>query len=148
MQVYSLELILLVVGFYVLLRYAWFAGRSGSEIHLLCVAIPLGIGFILTGIEHLVFASRYVELMAPRLPAKLTLIYVSAVLRIFSGAAILIPGTRVVAAIAVIVLMVIVIPVNVRTAITGQSVYGWCRLILHASWIGWAVWCWRLASFK
>jgi len=112
-------------------------------------AVALALAIFLSGIHHAMFAGHYVELLPPRLPARSAQVYLSAALRMAFGVGLLFAATRNAATIGTMVLLCLVLPVNLRVALqgntTGQLVaagwFLWLRLAVHASWIGWCGWC-------
>src|SRR5262249_27973635 len=79
----------------------------------------------------------------------LGLIYLSGVVEIAFGVAVLVPASRRVAAWGIILLLVAVFPANLHIALhdvplggraQGFGVWDWIRLPFHARFIGWAWW--------
>ena len=111
-------------------------------------ALAMAIGVFLSGIHHAVYAQHYVDLLPPELPGKFGQVYLSVVLRMVFGIGMLFVSTRTVATIGTMVLLCVVLPVNVRVALqgntTGQLIaaswFLWLRLCVHISWIGWCGW--------
>ena len=111
--------------------------------------LALAIGVFLSGIHHAVFADHYVDLLPERMPGKFGQVYVSAVLRMAFGLGLLFISTRSAATIGTLVLLCLVLPVNIRIAMQGNTIgqlsaarwFLWLRLVVHVSWIGWCGWC-------
>jgi uncharacterized membrane protein len=89
------------------------------------------------------------------MPWKAEFVFGSAVVRLLSSVGVCFSVTRFASSITILVLMLSVLPVNLRVAITGQPIpglvnarwYPWARLVLHAGWIIWSLWsCYLSAS--
>jgi uncharacterized membrane protein len=131
-----------------LARWEWLAFPGNRA------ALALAIGVFLSGIHHAVFANHFVDLLPERIPGKSGQVYLSAVLRMAFGVGLVFISTRPAATIGTMILLCLVLPVNVRIALqgntTGQLIAGswflWLRLVVHVSWIGWCGWCLSLKS--
>lgn len=115
--------------------------------------IALGVGMILTGVEHVVNESAYERMMQDWIPNKPLVIRISVAIRVLSGIGLFFPGLRKVCSTACFVLYCVVLPVNARVAFAGDRIEGlkipvwrrWLRLLLHFGWLAWSLWCMRLA---
>lgn len=111
-------------------------------------ALALAIGIFLSGVHHAVYASHYVDLLPEGMPARAGQVWLSVVLRMSFGVAVLFAPTRPAAIIGTMVLLCLVLPVNIRVAwqgnVSGQLVaaswFLWLRLAVHVSWIAWCGW--------
>ncbi len=79
----------------------------------------LAAGFVLAGANHFLSPESYLTMMPPWLPAHELLNYISGVAEIAGGIGILIPRTRHVAAIGLILLLIAVFPANLHVALNG-----------------------------
>lgn len=128
--------------------WEWLAAPSNRA------ALALAIGIFLSGIHHALYASHYVDLLPERMPAKFGQVYLSAALRMVFGVGLLFVSTRPAATIGTLVLLCLVLPVNIRVALQGNTKgqlvaagwFLWLRLAVHVSWIGWCGWCLSLPS--
>ena len=79
------------------------------------VAVGLALMFVVTGIAHFVNPLRrdLIAIVPPRLPAPALLVSVTGVLELLGAAGLLYPPTRVPAAVALGVLMIVMFPANV-----------------------------------
>lgn len=99
---------------------------------------------------HLVAPGVYRGIMPPLLPHPVLLIYLSGVAELLGGIGLLVPATRRVAGIGLIILLLAIFPANIqmllnwreRDASTPALVILWLRLPLQALFIWWA---WRLS---
>jgi uncharacterized membrane protein len=107
----------------------------------------MGLFYIGGGIIHFVNPGFYLPMMPPYLPYHLELVYLSGVLEIVLGAAVLVPATRRLAAWGIILLLIAIFPANLHIALynvplagapEGAGVWNWVRLPLQAVLIWWA----------
>tara|TARA_B100000767_G_C19624375_1_gene475487 strand:- start:6 stop:458 length:453 start_codon:yes stop_codon:yes gene_type:complete len=78
--------------------------------------LGLAIFFIVIGCDHFIRPNFYVGIMPPYLPAHLELVYLSGLLEILGGVAVLIGALRRLAGVGLMVLLVAVYPANVHMA--------------------------------
>ncbi|MBV9269783.1 MAG: DoxX family protein [Candidatus Eremiobacteraeota bacterium] len=76
----------------------------------------LGIFFVAAGINHFVNVEFYIRIVPPGFPYHLRLVQISGIAEILGGVGILVPRTRNVAGIGLIVLLVMVFPANLEMA--------------------------------
>jgi uncharacterized membrane protein len=112
----------------------------------------MGPMYVVAGVLHFVVPDLYVQIVPPRLPAALALVYLSGLAEVAVGVGVLLPRTRRYAAWATVALLVAVFPANVYMAthdvvVTGMPGGGdpsalvrWGRLPLQGVLILWAVW--------
>jgi uncharacterized membrane protein len=112
----------------------------------------MSVGYVIAGILHFVMPHLYVQIVPPRLPAPLLLVYISGLAEVAVGVGLLYPRTRQAAAWATIGLLLAVFPANVYMATSGVVVEGapgggdpsaavrWARLPLQAVLVAWAWW--------
>ncbi|HYW52062.1 MAG TPA: DoxX family protein, partial [Gemmatimonadaceae bacterium] len=73
-----------------------------------------GLVFVVAGILHFVMPQFYMAIMPRYLPSRLMLVYVSGVFEILGGLGLLLPATRTLAAIGLILLLLAILPANVE----------------------------------
>lgn len=110
--------------------------------------------FVVAGVLHFVIPRTYVGIMPSWLPAwlpsPLMLVYVSGVFEALGGVGLLLPATRLAAAIGLIVLLAAVLPANVEMLRLAQA-RGASALFVAALWIRLPLqpllmwWVWRVA---
>jgi uncharacterized membrane protein len=106
--------------------------------------------FVVAGILHFVIPKFYLAIMPPWLPSPLLLVQLSGVFEIVGGIGLLVPATRTLAAIGLILLLIAVLPANiemlrlaqVRGANTAFIAACWLRLPLQPL-LMW--WVWRVS---
>jgi len=110
--------------------------------------VLIGTIFILAGANHLRVPESYLPIMPPYLPWPKVLILVSGLAEIAGGLGMLIPATRRLAGIGLIVLLIAVFPANVSMAmhkiqlpqLAVPTVVLWVRLPLQGLLIAWVWW--------
>ena len=108
--------------------------------------LGLAVFFVLAGANHFVNPDFYVEIMPPYLPAHLALVYLSGLLEILGGVAVLAPGVRTSAGWGLIILLLAIFPANVHMALNPDSFPDatrfalYARLPFQALFIAWAYW--------
>jgi len=111
--------------------------------------VGLSLFFVVAGINHFVNPNFYVQIMPPYLPAHRELVYLSGVLEILGGVAVLIPGIRTTAGLGLVLLLVAIFPANLHMALNPEQFPGmspavlYARLPLQALFIAWAYWATR-----
>ena len=109
---------------------------------------------VAAGVVHLVMPEAFLAQVPTWMPARVTIVYVSGVVEIVLGVALVAaPRHRVAIGWAVAVLLVAVFPGNVNQALTGDDAFGltspesrWGRLLLQPLFVVWALWstgAWR-----
>lgn len=112
--------------------------------------IITAIVFIVAGALHFAIPRVYTAIIPAYLPSPLLLVYVSGVFEMLGGAGLLLPSTRTVAGVGLILLLLAVFPANVEMLRLAQArnasalfVAGcWIRLPLQALLVWWV---WRVA---
>jgi uncharacterized membrane protein len=111
--------------------------------------LALAVFFVGAGVNHFANPDFYVRIMPPYLPAHLELVYLSGVLEVLGGLAVLVPGIRSLAGWGLIFLLVAVYPANVHMALHPElfpslSTFAlYARLPLQLVFIAWAYWATR-----
>lgn len=111
----------------------------------------LAAAMITMGVLHFAASDAFVEVMPPYLPAPLLLVWVSGFFEILGGAGVLVPRTRALAGLGLVLLYLAVFPANVHMAIEEVPLNGsvperwvmWARLPFQALFIVWAWWSTR-----
>ena len=82
------------------------------------IAVGLAVMFVLTGVAHFAPPLRrdLIAIVPPRLPAPGLLVTITGVLELLGAAGLLLPPTRVAAAVCLLTLMVVMFPANVYAA--------------------------------
>jgi uncharacterized membrane protein len=82
------------------------------------IAVGLAAMFVMTGVAHLVQPLRcdMIAIVPPRVPAPGLLVTVTGVLELLGAIGLLLPPTRVAAAVCLLVLMLVMFPANVYAA--------------------------------
>lgn len=82
------------------------------------IAVGLALMFLLTGVAHFAPPLRgdMIAIVPPRLPAPGLLVSVTGVLELLGAAGLLLPVTRVAAALCLLLLMLVMFPANVYAA--------------------------------
>lgn len=82
------------------------------------VAVGLAAMFVLTGVAHFVPPMRrdMIAIVPPRLPVPGLLVTITGVLELLGAVGLLLPGTRVAAAVCLLALMLAMFPANVYAA--------------------------------
>ncbi len=79
--------------------------------------VLLGVFFIAAGINHFAHAALYARIVPPWLPDAPLLVAISGACEILGGIGMLIPATRRVAGVGLMVLLLVVFPANVQMAL-------------------------------
>jgi len=122
--------------------------RTSQRIALLALSLL----FVVAGINHFVSTAFYLSIMPGYLPAHLELVYLSGMLEVMGGVAVLIPKARAPAGWMLIALLIAVFPANLHMALNPTSFADihplalYIRLPLQGLLIGWAYWATRPAS--
>ena len=82
------------------------------------IAVGLAAMFVMTGVAHFVNPLRtdMIAIVPPRLPAPALLVTVTGVLELLGAIGLLVPTTRVAAAVCLLLLMLVMFPANVHAA--------------------------------
>jgi uncharacterized membrane protein len=110
-------LITLLVGS-IAARIAGWAGVDYVGTWTKAVAVGLAAMFVLTGVAHFAppLRAALIAIVPPRLPAPGLLVTVTGVLELLGAAGLLVPTTRVSAAVCLLLLMLAMFPANVYAA--------------------------------
>jgi uncharacterized membrane protein len=113
--------------------------------------ISASVMFILIGFMHLAKPSKLTYMIEGVLPYSYALVIISGVLEIVLGIGLFFPSTRIYAAWALIVMLVLMFPANINVAVKqlpapgglpAKPWYTWSRLAfqpVYIAWIWWAV---------
>lgn len=111
--------------------------------------LGLAVFFFGAGANHFANPDFFVGIMPPYLPAHLELVYLSGLLEILGGVAVLAPALRTSAGWGLIILLVAVFPANLHMALNPESFPDasslalYSRLPVQALFIAWAYWATR-----
>ena len=83
--------------------------------------ILLAVFFVVAGILHFIYPASYMQVMPPWLPAHLSLVLISGGFEIVGGLGVLLPRTRRLAGIGLILLSLAVLPANVQMLLNAQA---------------------------
>jgi uncharacterized membrane protein len=110
-------LIALLLGSIVTRIVGWF-GVAYVENWTAAIAVGLAAMFVLTGVAHFAPPLRgdLIAIVPTGLPAPSLLVSITGVLELSGAAGLLLPGTRVAAAVCLLVLMLAMFPANVYAA--------------------------------
>ena len=99
---------------------------SFLEKYKILTIFVMGIMYVFIGIKHFTGPQYFLEIVPPKLPFKLFLVYLTGLIEVVGGAAILVPKTRKAGAYLLIFLLVSVFPANIYLYVseTPQSLLG------------------------
>ena len=99
-------------------RIAGWLGVAYADSWTKAIAVGLAAMFVLTGVAHFVPALRgsLIAIVPPQLPAPGLLVSVTGVLELLGAVGLLLPATRVAAAVCLLLLMLAMFPANVYAA--------------------------------
>ncbi len=111
-------------------------------------AYAIALGFVFAGVTHFTSPERFLAMMPPFIPAPEEMVALSGAAELAGALGLMIPATRRLAGIGLIVLLIAVFPANIYVAMTGKSVAGlpdarwyyWARLPFQLVYIGWVWW--------
>ncbi|MBA3882059.1 MAG: DoxX family membrane protein [Chthoniobacterales bacterium] len=112
----------------------------------------LALFFAVAGLNHFLEPKPYLAIVPPSLPGPAALVYISGAAEIAGAVGILFKGTRKLATIGLIALLIAVFPANIYAALHGMQIGGrpipsallWARLPLQAVLIAWVyISCWN-----
>ena len=116
-----------------------------KNIRLLSIII-MSIFYVSVGVNHFTIPEWFLQIVPPRLPYKLELVYISGFLEIILCVMLLIPATRFYAAWVLILLLIAVYPANIYLAQTNGAamnttpLVAWGRLPFQFVFIALAYW--------
>ena len=99
---------------------------SFLEKYKILTIFVMGVMYVFIGIKHFTDPQYFLDIVPPQLPFKLFLVYLTGLIEVVGGAAILAPKTRKVGAYLLIFLLVSVFPANIYlyASETPQSLLG------------------------
>jgi uncharacterized membrane protein len=139
---------LLMLTFLILPYFGLLAVPALAEDSSLRGCIGLAVMFSFTGLLHFLTPRPMAEMIPPQFPARLLLIYVTGVIEIAAGWAVLFPTARVAAGWFLIAFLMMLLPFNVYAAIRRAPVgahargpfYLLARVPLQLVLMGWCYW--------
>lgn len=102
--------------------------------------------FIFAGVKHFTNTDFFMSIMPPYLPWHLAIVYISGVVEIILGIALLVKKLQTIAAWGLIALLIAVFPANIHMAINSElypqfsSTALYIRLVLQGVLVLWAYW--------
>ncbi|NSL87935.1 DoxX family membrane protein [Chitinophaga sp. Mgbs1] len=111
--------------------------------------IAAAVMFILIGFFHLAKPEKLTYMIDGMLPFAQALVIITGVLEVLLGICLLIPSLQVPAAWALIILLILMFPANIRVAVLhlpapgglpAQAWYTWSRLLFQPVYIWWIWW--------
>ena len=108
--------------------------------------IIMSIFYVSVGVNHFTIPEWFLQIVPPRLPYKLELVYISGFLEIILGVMLLIPSARFYAGWGLIILLIAVYPANIYLAQTNGAamnttpLVAWGRLPFQFVFIALAYW--------
>ena len=99
---------------------------SFLEKYKILTIFVMGVMYVFIGIKHFTDPQYFLDIVPPQLPFKLFLVYLTGLIEVVGGAAILAPKTRKAGAYLLIFLLVSVFPANIYLYVseTPQSLLG------------------------
>ena len=99
---------------------------SFLEKYKILTIFVMGVMYVFIGIKHFTDPQYFLDIVPPQLPSKLFLVYLTGLIEVVGGVAILAPKTRKVGAYLLIFLLVSVFPANIYLYVseTPQSLLG------------------------
>lgn len=120
-------------------------------------AVAAGLFFIGAGVMHFVVPARYDAMIPPRLPSPRFWTLLSGALEVAGGVGLLLPRTRRLAALGLVLLLLAILPANIHEAAANQGAhvlpypdgYFWLRIpfqLVYVAWVAWAGGLWPPGS--
>ena len=99
---------------------------SFLEKYKILTIFVMGVMYVFIGIKHFTDPQYFLDIVPPQLPFKLFLVYLTGLIEVVGGAAILAPKTRKAGAYLLIFLLLSVFPANIYLYVseTPQSLFG------------------------
>ena len=109
--------------------------------------VLLGLFLLTAGTGHFVAPETFLAQVPPWMPARLLIVYVSGVVELVLGAALVAGYRRVLVGWVVAAFLVAIFPGNISQAVTGAEAFGldtpaarWTRLAFQPVLVAWALW--------
>lgn len=109
----------------------------------------LAVFFVAAGVNHFVNPGFYLAMMPPYVPLHREVVWLSGILEVAGGVAVLVPRARAMAGWGLIALLLAIFPANLHMALNPELYpdFGagalWARLPFQALFIAWAWWATR-----
>lgn len=81
----------------------------------------MGILYVLAGANHFIHEPFYTKMLSGMLPWPVQLVYISGVAEILLGLGLLLPATRSISAIGIVLLLIAVFPANINMALHANN---------------------------
>lgn len=113
--------------------------------------IAMSVMLVFTAVAHFAFTEGMAMMLPAAIPAKTTIVYLTGVIEILAAVGLLIPATRTLTGLLLILFFILVLPANVYAAIQhvdyqegtydgNGPLYLWFRVPLQIFFIGWTYW--------
>ena len=145
-----LLVLLSVFGLSCLFRYYYTGWNTANLRQSGCVAMAAMMAF--TSVAHWVFWRGMILMIPSIIPYKKAMVYFTGVIELLAAAGLLLPATRLVTGILLILFFIIILPANIIAArqhinlekanYMGSGLnYLWFRVPLQLFFIAWVYWC-------
>jgi uncharacterized membrane protein len=142
--------LIVLFGSMVAFRAAGALGVAAFATWVACVRWALAAMFLFTGVSHFTKFRHEMAAMVPKIfPAPMAMVYFTGVCEIAGAIGLLLPQTRAIAGICIILLLVCLFPANAKAAREHLNVAGrpatplWLRLPIQIMFIGLTSWASR-----
>ncbi len=130
-------------------------GIFGNWNAILAGNVAMAVMMVFTAIGHFVYPRGMVMMLPDIIPFKVTIIYVTACLEILAAIGLIIPATRSLTALLLILFFIMVLPANINAALRkvdfekadysgNDKIYLWFRVPLQILFI---IWAWYFGIF-
>jgi uncharacterized membrane protein len=142
--------LIVLFGSMLAFRAAGALGVSAFATLVVCVRWAMAAMFLVTGVSHFTKFRHEMAAMVPKIfPAPMAMVYFTGVCEIAGAVGLLLPQTRAIAGICIILLLVCLFPANAKAAREYLNVAGrpatplWLRLPIQIMFIGLTWWASR-----
>ena len=142
--------LIVLCGSMLVFRAAGALGVSAFATWVVCVRWAMAAMFLFTGVSHFTKFRHEMAAMVPKIfPAPMAMVYFTGVCEIAGAIGLLLPQTRAIAGICIILLLVCLVPANAKAAREHLNVAGrpatplWLRLPIQIMFIGLTWWATR-----
>ncbi|AKQ63494.1 Permease of the drug/metabolite transporter (DMT) superfamily [Myxococcus hansupus] len=148
---------IILVSFFALLHLPPLRRRPALSSPRDRAAVAAGLFFVGAGVMHFVMPAKYAAMIPPQLPSPDFWVFLSGVAEVAGGLGLLLPRTRRLAALGLIVLLLAILPANLHEAQANTAShvlpfpdgYFWLRLpfqLVYIAWVAWAGGPWRVGG--
>jgi uncharacterized membrane protein len=139
--------LLILVGACLIFRGLGFAGIAAFATWQACARDALSLMLVFTGVSHFTSMKEdFVRMMPAAIPWPRAMVYFTGICELAGAAGLLLPETRRVAAYALIVFFLAILPANIHAARAGVTLRGrpatnlWLRIPMQILFIAVAIW--------